>query len=95
MNLSNLMPRLFAKNHSQFMEHYFELGEKRVLDNKDLKTFGKDKENSIIMVRLAIKLFPMLNDSVYFVGLVVKENIDDIIFIDSKFNIQGMSLKLM
>lgn len=26
---------------------------------------------------------------------MIKENIDDIIFIDSKFNIQGMSLKLM
>ena len=95
MNLSNLMPKLFAKNHSSFMERYFEIGEKRVLDNKDMKTFGKDKENSIIMIRLAIKLFPMLNDSVYFVGLIIKENIDDIIFMDSKFNIQGMSLKLM
>ena len=31
----------------------------------------------------------------FFVGLIVKENIDDIIFLDEKFNIQGMSLKLM
>ena len=95
MNLSNLMPKLFAKTHSAFMERFFEIGEKRVLDHKDIKTFGKDKENSIIMVKLAIKLFPMLNESVYFVGMIIKENIDDIIFIDSKFNIQGMSLKLL
>ena len=42
-----------------------------------------------------MKLFPVLNDNVLFVGLVNKENIDDIILMDSKFNIQGMSLKLM
>ena len=48
-----------------------------------------------IKIKLALKLFPVLNDSVLFVGLVNKENIDDIILMDSKFNIQGISLKLM
>jgi PAS domain S-box-containing protein len=95
MNLSNLMPKLFAKNHKTFIEKYYDFGEKKVMDKKDFKTFGKDKENSIVMLKLAIKLFPMLNECVYFVGLIIKENIDDIIFIDSKFNIQGMSIKLM
>ena len=28
MNLSNLMPKLFAKNHSAFMERYFETEKK-------------------------------------------------------------------
>ncbi|MCQ2816891.1 MAG: PAS domain S-box protein, partial [archaeon] len=95
MNLNMLMPKIFEKNHKSYMEKYFEIGEKKVIDAKDMKSFAKDKDNSIIMVRLAMKLFPMLNESVYFVGMIVKENIDDIIFIDSNFNIQGMSMKLM
>ena len=39
--------------------------------------------------------FPILNDNIYFIALIVKENVDDIILLDDKFNIQGMSLKLM
>ena len=59
------------------------------------KSFGKEKNNYIIKIRLAIKLFPILNDNIYFIALIVKENVDDIILLDDKFNIQGMSLKLM
>ena len=95
MNLSHLLPRLFAKDHSKYMERYFQVGEKKLIDKVDFSSFGKDKNNSIIKVKLAIKLFPILNDNVLFVGLILKENIDDIILMDSKFNIQGMSLKLM
>ena len=95
MNLSHLLPRLFAKDHSKYMERYFQVGEKKLIDKVDFSSFGKDKNNSIIKVKLAIKLFPILNDNVLFVGLILKENIDDIILMDSRFNIQGMSLKLM
>ena len=95
MNLSHLMPRLFAKDHSKYIERYFQVGEKKLIDKVDFSSFGKDKNNSIIKVKLAIKLFPILNDNVLFVGLILKENIDDIILMDSRFNIQGMSLKLM
>ena len=95
MNLSHLMPRLFAKDHSKYMERYFQVGEKKLIDKVDFSSFGKDKNNSIIKIKLAIKLFPVLNDNVLFVGLILKENIDDIILMDSRFNIQGMSLKLM
>jgi len=95
MNLSHLMPRLFSKDHSKYMERYFQVGEKKLIDKIDFSSFGKDKNNSIIKVKLAIKLFPILNDNVLFVGLILKENIDDIILMDSRFNIQGMSLKLM
>ena len=95
MNLSNLMPKLFACEHKSFMEKYFRTGEKKAIDQKDLKSFGKDKDNCIIMIRLVIKLFPMLNENVFFCGMMIKENIDDIIFIDNKFNIQGISSKLM
>ena len=95
MNLSHLLPRLFAKDHSKYMERYFKVGEKKLIDKIDFSSFGKDKNNSIIKIKLAIKLFPILNDNVLFVGLILKENIDDIILMDSRFNIQGMSLKLM
>ena len=95
MNLSSLMPKLFAKDHSKYIEDYFKVGEKKLIDKSDFKSFGKDKNNSIIKIKLALKLFPILNDKVYFVGLILKENIDDIILLDDKFNIQGMSLKLM
>ena len=95
MNLTCLMPKIFAVDHSKYMERYFKIGQKKLIDKSDFKTFGKDKDNSIIKIKTALKLFPVLNDKVYFLGLISKENIDDIIFLDDKFNIQGMSLKLM
>ena len=89
------MPKIFAKDHSKYMERYFKIGQKKLVDKSDFRTFGKDKDNSIVKIKASLKLYPVLNDKVYFVGLISKENIDDIIFLDDKFNIQGMSLKLM
>ena len=94
-NLTCLMPKIFSKYHSKYMERYFKIGQKKIIDKNDFKTFGKDKDNSIIKIKAAIKLFPILNNNVYFVGLLLKENIDDIILLDDKFNIEGMSLKIM
>ena len=95
MNLTCLMPKIFSCEHSKYMERFFKIGQKKLIDKSDFKTFGMDKDNSIIKIRLALKLFPILNDNIYFVSLILKENIDDIIFIDDKYNIQGMSLKIM
>ena len=95
MNLTALMPKLFSKNHSKYIERYFKIGEKKILDKNDYKIYGKDKNNSIIKIKMAVKLFPILNENIFFVGLVVKENIDDIIIMDENFYIQGMSSKLM
>ena len=95
MNLTSLMPKLFSKNHSKYIEKYFKVGEKRIVDKNDFKTYGKDKGNSIIKLRLGVKLFPILNENIYFVGLILKENIDDLIIMDENFNINGMSSKLM
>ena len=94
-NLANLMPKIFVQDHSKFMQRYFRIGEKKIIDNNDVHSFGKDKNNNIIKLKLAIKLFPILNENVFFVGLIVKENVDDIIFMDNTFNIQGMSSSLM
>ena len=94
-NVGILMPKNYASLHKKFIEKYFNVGEKIIIDKKDLRSLGKDKDNAIIMIKLIVKLFPMLNENVFFISLFSKENIDDIIFIDSKFIIQGMSLKLM
>jgi len=94
-NLANLMPKLFVQDHSKYMQRYFKIGEKRKIDNNDFHSFGKDKNNNIIKLKLAIKLFPILNENVFYVGLILKENVDDIIFMDNRFNIQGMSSSLM
>ena len=95
INVCKLMPKLFDKQHSKYMERYFRVGYKKYMETRDFKTFGKDKNNSIIQIKIALKLLPILNYNVFFVGLIIKENINDIILIDENYNIQGMSSKLM
>ena len=95
MNINKLMPKLYDKLHSNYIERYFRIGYKKYMETKDFKTFGKDKNNSIIQIRIALKLLPILNYNVFFVSLILKDNINDIILIDENFNIQGMSSKLM
>ena len=95
MNLTNIMPKIFAKNHCKYIEDYFKIGQKKIVDKSGFKIFAKDKKNSIIKVTLMVKLFPVLNENILFASLIIKDNIDDIIFLDSEFNIQGMSFKLM
>ena len=89
------MPKIFAINHTKYIENYFKIGQKKMIDKPGIKTFGKDKYNSIVKIGIMIKLFPVLNENVYFVSLILKESIDDIILLDNEFNIQGMSSKLM
>ena len=91
MNISQLMPKIFEEQHTKFIQNYFNIGEKKIIDNKDFKTYAKDKSNSIVLIKKNVKLFPMLNSSVYFVAMIIKEKINDIIFIDDKLTIQGVS----
>ena len=93
-NINILMPRNIEQKHLMFMENYFRTGYKKYVGTKDFKTFAKDKNNSIIQIRLAIKLLPVLNHHVIFVGLIIKENVNDIIYVDENFYIQGMCAKL-
>mgnify|MGYP002623897698 CR=1 FL=1 len=95
VNVTKLMPKLFVHHHNKYIERYFSMGERQYIESKDFKTYGKDKNNSIIQIQLALKLLPIINHNVFFVGLIVKENIDDIILIDKNYIIQGMSSKLM
>ena len=94
MNISMLMPNIFAKEHSDYMKKYIQIGEKKFIDKKDNITFIKDKNNSLILVKINIKLFPVLNKNLYFIGLLIPEKIDDLILIDHNFIIQGMSKRL-
>jgi len=95
INVNKLMPKLFEKEHNKYIERYFRLGAKKYIENSDFKTFAKDKNNSIFHSELALKLLPILNSNVFFVCLIVKESINDIILLDKDFIIQGMSDKLM
>ena len=95
MNVSSLIPKNFSSIHNTFIEKYSLTGEKIIIDKKCIQTFGIDKDSYIIMLKIAIKLFPILNENLFFIGIFTKENVDDIIYIDDKFEIQGMSMKLM
>ena len=94
-NINKIMPKLYEKKHSKYIEKFFRIGCKKYVDTKEFKTFGKDKNNSILQIKLALKLLPILNYNVFFVSLIMKDNINDIILLDNNYNIQGMSSKLM
>ena len=94
MNISILQPKIFQKSHKSFMQRYYETGEKRIVD-KSIYAYGKDKDNSLIPLQFVVKIFPILNDSVYYCGLVIRQNLDDLILLDSNFIIQGISKKLL
>ena len=93
-NINILMPKIIANKHLIFMENYFKTGYNKYIEKKDFKTFAKTKNNSIFQIRLAIKLLPIINHDVIFVGMIVKDNLNDIILIDENFIIQGICDKL-
>ena len=94
-NIRNLMPKIFSDKHSSYMNSFIETGEKKYIEKKSHTTYAKDRQNNIIVIKLSLKLFPLLNDSLLFIGLIVPKKIDDIILLDDNFIIQGMSKKLL
>ena len=94
MNITEFMPKIFKNEHYKFMRHYYEIGEKKFLDKHGRKIFAIDNKNSMLLLEKNVKLFPILNHNILYIALMTHEKIDDIIFLDSKFNIQGMSQKL-
>ena len=93
-NVTVLMPKLFEVEHSSYIQNYFKKGTNKYAEKQDFKTFAKDKYNSIIQIKLGLKLFPILNYNVFMAAIIVKENMDDMIILDKDFNIQGVSQKL-
>jgi hypothetical protein len=88
------MPKMFEKIHKGFLERYFDIGEKKRVD-KSFKSFAKDRDNCLLPVRLYVKVFPLLNESIFYCGMATKEQLDDVILIDNKFNIQAITRKLV
>ena len=93
INIGALMPKMFEKDHTGFMKKYIEIGEKKVVD-KTFRTYAKDKDNSLIVINLSIKLFPILGENIFFCAMMTREEIEDIILLDGEYNIQIMSRKL-
>ena len=85
------MPKNLAKVHSTFITDYFDLGEKRILGTKRIKSFGKDKDNNVFLVKIMLNMFPVLNNIVSFVVMITKDKTEDLILIDNNFYIQGLS----
>ncbi len=94
MNVTELMPNIFKNEHYKYMRNFYEVGEKKFLDIKGRKIFALDRKNAMMLMEKNVKIFPILNHNILYIALLTHEKIDDIIFLDSKFNIQGMSQKL-
>ena len=93
INIGALMPKMFEREHTNFMKKHIEIGEKKVVD-KTFRTYAKDKNNSLIVINLSIKLFPILGENIFFCAMMTREEIQDIILLDVDYNIQAMSGKL-
>ena len=65
INIGALMPKMFEREHTNFMKKHIEIGEKKVVD-KTFRTYAKDKNNSLIVINLSIKLFPILGENIFF-----------------------------
>ena len=89
------MPKNLSKIHHKFISQYFEIGEKNILGKKRIKSFGKNKDNNIFLIKIMLNIFPILNDIVSFIVMITKDKFEDLILIDNYFNIQGISSRLM
>ena len=93
-NIKILMPKFFSLEHDKMIKNYINLSEKKIINTKPIYTYAIDKENSLLYIKLEVKIFPILNDSLLFIGLINNEKVDDLIFVDNNFIIQGISKKL-
>jgi len=93
INIGALMPKMFEREHKSFMQRHIRIGEKRIID-KTFRTYGKDKYNALIVINLSVKLFPILGENIFFCAMMTREDIEDVILLDSEYNIQAMSGKL-
>ena len=93
-NIHEFMPKLFVNEHTKFMRNYFEIGEKKILDKGQYKSYALDGDKNVIQIEICVKLFPIINQNILFIAMINLEKIDDIIILNSSFIIQGMSRKL-
>ena len=93
-SLNDLIPKIFAKEHDKYMEYYYKIGESDMVNLKEKLTFGIDKNNHLLTLIKFVKIFPVLNNSLLYIAMILLEKTDDNILIDNNFNIQAMSSKL-
>ena len=94
-NIHDFMPRIFANEHKTYMNNFYNIGEKKIIEKKEMTVIGLDKNKNLLLLKIIIKIFPMINHSVLYCGILTLEQINDLILIDFNFNIQGMSKYLM
>ena len=94
LNVKELMPKILRKKHQGFIEKFYETGEKKFIDKRDITSYGRDKNGNIFIMKIMLKIFPILNGNINFITMIIKEKIDNIILTDSVFNVVGMSSKL-
>ena len=61
-NINELLSAIDEYYHNAFAPEI--LNALKIVDKSDYKTYGKDKNNSIIKLKLAVKLFPILNEKI-------------------------------
>ena len=94
-NINILMPKQIAKIHNNFITNFYNVGEKKILGKKNIKTFAIDKYFNTFMIKKFLNIFPILNDKILFIAMIIKEKNEDMILLDKNFIIQGMSNRLM
>ena len=94
-NIHEFMPKIFSNEHKNYMNNFYNIGEKKIIDKKELTVIGLNKNKNLLLLKKIIKIFPMINHSVFYIGIFTLEPINDLILIDSNFDIQGMSKYLM
>ena len=92
--ITEFMPKIFSYEHKNIMRKYFTIGEKKIINKGNYVIFGLDRYKRIIQLRKNLKLFPMINNNLFYIAALTLETIDDIIILNSNFIIQGMSQKL-
>ena len=93
-NINSFMPKIFINEHTKFMRNFFEIGEKKIIDKGQIKTYALDNNKNLIQIHIGLKIFPMINNNISFISLINLDKVDDIIILDSFFIIHGMSKKL-
>ena len=92
--ITEFMPKVFAFEHKKLMRNFFSIGEKNIINKGQYDIFALDHFKRIIHIKKNLKIFPMINKSLFYIALINANTNDDLIILNSNFIIQGMSSKL-
>ena len=86
-----LMPSIFSKRHSEFMESFFKTGHK-ALFNSELALFGLHRNGFCLQIKILIKQMPSLQEGIQYVGFIRQVfNGSEIIITDTRGVIDSFS----